>query len=125
MKVILFGSTSDSVLILEKLRVHVCAVVTQPARPVGRNQVLTPTPVETWGKAHGIPVLSFPSDPSKPWLYANENQVIDTLEPLKADVLVSACYGQKIPWEAIKKVRFGGLNVHPSILPRWRDCLDS
>ena len=120
MKVIFFGSTSDSVLILEKLRVHICAVVTQPARPVGRKQVLTPTAVEIWAKAHAIPTLSFPSHPDKPWLYKSEMQVIDTLQPLKADILVSACYGQKIPWEAIKEARFGGLNVHPSLLPRWR-----
>ncbi|MEK9143385.1 MAG: methionyl-tRNA formyltransferase [Patescibacteria group bacterium] len=119
-RIIFFGSTSDSVLILEKLRVHVCAIVTQPARPVGRKQVLTPTPVETWGKAHGIPVFSFPSDSGKTWLYTDERQVVDTLQPFKADLLVSACYGQKIPWEAIKEARLGGLNVHPSLLPRWR-----
>lgn len=65
-------------------------------------------------------MLSFPSDPEKPWLYTDEKTVIDTLQPFKADLLVSACYGQKIPWDAIRQSRFGGLNVHPSLLPRWR-----
>ncbi|MBI4066177.1 methionyl-tRNA formyltransferase, partial [Candidatus Gottesmanbacteria bacterium] len=120
-RIIFFGSTGDSVSVLEKLITpRVRAVVTQPARPVGRKQMLTPTPVETWAKARGIAVLSFPSDPEKPWLYADERQVIDALQPLKANLLVSACYGQKIPWETIRQARFGGLNVHPSLLPRWR-----
>lgn len=118
-RVIFFGSTSDSVLVLEKLP-RVCAVVTQPARPVGRKQLVTPTSVEIWAKERRIPVLSFPSDPKKPWLYESEHQVVDTLESQKADLFVSVCFGQKIPWEAIKEVRYGGLNVHPSLLPRWR-----
>lgn len=120
MKVVFFGSTSDSVIVLEKLRAQVCVVVTQPPRPVGRKHVLTRTPVELWATANNTTVLSFPSDSEKPWLYADERQVVDALQPFKADLLVSACYGQKIPWEAIKEARFGGLNVHPSILPRWR-----
>lgn len=121
MNTIFFGSTSDSVIVLEKLfSLGVSCVVTQPPRPVGRKQVLTPTPVEIWAKSCAIPTLSFPSNPDKPWLYESEMQVIDTLQPLKADILVSACYGQKIPWKAIKETRFGGLNIHPSLLPRWR-----
>lgn len=120
MKIIFFGSTSDSILVLEKLQLLVCAVVTQPARPVGRKQIVTPTPVATWAKAHGLPVVSFASDSKKPWVYEDEVKVIDTLQPFKADLLVSACYGQKIPWELISKTRCGGLNVHPSLLPRWR-----
>ncbi|MBI3342865.1 methionyl-tRNA formyltransferase [Candidatus Gottesmanbacteria bacterium] len=124
LRIIFFGSTADSVLVLEKLY-HVSgvmcqAVVTQPPRPVGRKQQLTPTPVELWAKEHSITILSFPSNLKKPWLYENESQVIDALEPLKADLVISACYGQKIPWESIAAARFGGLNVHPSLLPRWR-----
>lgn len=128
LRIIFFGSTSDSVIVLSKLHslvignwsLEIVSVVTQPPRPVGRKQVLTPTPVEIWAKGHDRAVLSFPSDSEKPWLYASERQVVDALEPMKADLLVSACYGQKIPLESIKATRFGGLNVHPSILPRWR-----
>lgn len=127
-RIIFFGSTTDSVLVLSRLHqlvigywsLDIVAMVTQPPRPVGRKQVMTPTPVETWAKTHSISVLSFPSDPERPWLYAHEKQVIDTLQPLKADLLVSACYGQRIPIQAIQAARFGGLNVHPSLLPRWR-----
>lgn len=124
--VIFFGSTSDSVLVLEKLSavnrelITISAVVTQPPRPIGRKQEITPTPVEIWAKSHAITSLSFPNDGKKPWLYADENTVIDALEPIGADLIVSASYGQKIPNKTLSDAKFGGLNVHPSILPRWR-----
>ncbi|MBI5619377.1 hypothetical protein HY950_00260, partial [Candidatus Gottesmanbacteria bacterium] len=114
MKVVFFGSTSDSVLVLKKIfslsicqfvNLSICCIVTQPPRPVGRKQVLTPTPVETWGKAHNIPVLSFPSSPNQPSLFNNEQTVIDTLQPLKADLLISASFGQRIPIQAIQAAR--------------------
>ncbi len=99
---------------------QIVAVVTQPARPAGRNQVLSPTPVEIWAKAQKIPVFSFPHNNKKPWLFENEQTVIDTLEPFKADLIVSASFGQKIPIQTIRAATFGGLNVHPSLLPKWR-----
>lgn len=124
MNILFFGSTSDSVIVLEKLSCvkgfSIAAVVTQPAKPIGRKQTITPTPVETWAKARNIAVLSFPSHPEKPWLYKNEQVVADTLQPIHADLLISASYGVKIPWETIQQARFGGINVHPSILPYWR-----
>jgi methionyl-tRNA formyltransferase len=125
-KCIFFGSTSDSVLVLQRLinlsnvNLSICCVVTQPPRPIGRKQIVTPTPVEVLAKANNIPVLSFPSDPTKPSFYENEQVVIDTLAPFKADLIISASYGQKIPTATIASVPHGGLNVHPSILPRWR-----
>lgn len=123
-KIIFFGSTEDSLIVLTTLCQTSCvmcqAVVTQPPRAVGRKQIITPTPVETWTKSHNIPVLSFSSDPDKPWLYTDENTVIDALAPFKPDLIVSACYGQRIPIQAIQAARYGGLNVHPSLLPRWR-----
>src|SRR3989344_40503 len=128
MNILFFGSTSDSVIVLTRLpqlpitnyRLLISAVVTQPPRPVGRDQIMTPTPVETWAKEQHITVLSFPSNPEKPWFFADEEQVIDTLEPVKADILISASFGVKIPWETIERTKFGGINIHPSILPRWR-----
>lgn len=127
-RTVFFGSTTDSLIVLNALsewstsvyRMSIVAVVTQPPRPVGRKQILTPTPVQEWTKGHNIPVLSFPSDPDHPNLYADEQTVVDTLEPLKADLLVTASYGQKIPTKTITDATYGGLNVHPSLLPRWR-----
>ena len=127
-KTLFFGSTSDSVIVLTKLyhlasriyKLQISAVVTQPPHPVGRRGVLTPTPVETWARKHTIPVLSFPTNTEKPWLYENKQTVIDALQPFKADLLVSASYGQKISAETIQSAKYGGLNIHPSILPQWR-----
>src|SRR3989344_5255090 len=127
--VIFFGSTTDSVRVIDALyqcnnvtmqQFSFSAVVTQPPRPAGRDQTITQTPVEIWAKEKNIPVLSFASHQDKPWLYADEQQVIDTLQPFKPDLLVSACYGQKISSSTIKSAKYGGLNVHPSLLPRWR-----
>jgi methionyl-tRNA formyltransferase len=119
MNIIFFGSTTDSVIVLQQLT-SIVAVVTQPPKPFGREKIITPTPVETWAKAHDLPVLSFGSNPEKPWMYENEQTVIDALEPFQADLIVSASYGQKIPSLLITHAKYGGLNVHPSILPRWR-----
>ena len=124
MNVLFFGSTTDSVIVLEKLvslkTITISCVITQPPRPVGRKQIITSTPSEIFAKGKNIPVLSFPSSVEKPWIFTNEQTVIDTLEPFQADLLISASYGQKIPTKTIQEARFGGLNVHPSLLPRWR-----
>jgi len=128
MNIIFFGSTSDSVLVLEKLftchlsRVtcHLSAIVTQPPTPIGRKKIITPTPVDSWAKEHTIPITSFESDPKKPWLFQNEEDVVNTLSTFKPDLLISACYGVKIPQQIIGKAKFKGLNIHPSLLPRWR-----
>ena len=126
--VLFFGSTTDSVVVLERLssfshpqyELKVQAVITQPARPVGRSQTVTKTPVQEWAEAHAVTALSFPSNPDKPWLYQDEQTVIDTLETMTTDLIISASYGQKIPTKLLSDARYGGLNVHPSILPRWR-----
>jgi len=119
-----FGSTTDSVIVLDALTacsvVRISAVVTQPPKPVGRNGVLTPTPVQDWAKKQTVTALSFPNAADKPWLYADEQKVINTLESVGAELIISASYGQKIPTKTLADARYGGLNVHPSILPRWR-----
>jgi len=128
MNIIFFGSTSDSVIVLEKLlschlpsvTCHLSCIVTQPPAPIGRKQIVTPTPVEIWAKDHHIPVCSFLTSQDKPWLYKNEEEVVNTLSTFKPDLLVSACYGQKIPKQTITETTHGGLNIHPSVLPRWR-----
>jgi len=122
--ILFFGSTADSVIVCNRLAelvgFHIAAVVTQPPKPVGRDHTVTATPVEVWAKKYKAAILTFESDPEKPWLYRNEQQVIDTLQPVQADLLVSASYGIKIPWNTIRDAKFGGINVHPSILPYWR-----
>lgn len=128
MRIVFFGSTSDSVSVLDaftankekRLHVHIAALVTQPEKPVGRKQVLTKTPVAVWGENHAIPVLAFRTQQGSTWNYEHEDDVINSIMTCKPDLLVSASYGQKIPFFLIKKTPLGGINVHPSLLPRWR-----
>jgi len=130
MNIIFFGSTADSVTVLDTLfasitkkqpqKDTIVCTVTQPPAKIGRKQILTPTPVELWSKEQGISVCSFENRTDKPWLYEQEQTVIDTLTTFKPDLLISASYGQKIPHDLIASSTFGGINVHPSLLPAWR-----
>jgi methionyl-tRNA formyltransferase len=128
MNIIFFGSTSDSVIVLEALQTFVTknqehaivCTVTQPHAKIGRKQILTPTAVEVWSKSHGISVCTFENRTDKPWLYEQEQTVVDTLTTFKPDLLISASYGQKIPHDLIVSAPLGGVNIHPSLLPRWR-----
>jgi methionyl-tRNA formyltransferase len=123
MNIVFFGSTSDSVIVLSRLvdsKYSPVVVVTQPPKPTGRKQDVTPTPVETWANEHTVPVCSFSNRKNKPWMYEHEENVINTLSTFKPDLLISACYGQKIPDAIITNATYGGMNIHPSFLPRWR-----
>jgi methionyl-tRNA formyltransferase len=127
-KILFFGTTDDSVLVLDKLFnfhlptsiIQLQVIVTQPPRPVGRNHDITPTPVNLWADTHQITCLSFNADPEKPWLYENESDVTRKINANDFDLIISACYGQKIPESVIRKAKYGGINIHPSVLPLWR-----
>lgn len=91
---------------------RISAVVTQPDRPVGRKKVLTPTPVKEEALRHGIPVLQ----PAK--LRAPES--VAALASYEPDVIVTAAYGQILPKAVLDLPRFGCINVHGSLLPKYR-----
>jgi methionyl-tRNA formyltransferase len=127
MNIIFFGSTADSVIVCDslyrqadRLSITIQAVVTQPAKPIGRKQVITPTPVERWAHDHSITCHTFETLKDKPWMYQDEKKVIGTLSSIPSDLLISASYGQKIPAPLIASTPMGGINIHPSLLPRWR-----
>lgn len=93
---------------------EVLAVVTQPDRPVGRHQrELRPTAIKTLALAHGRPVL-------QPERLRRDPVTVDALRTLDADVFVVFAYGQILPKAVLDLPRFGCLNVHASLLPRWR-----
>lgn len=122
-RILFCGSTSDSVIVAGRLKsggFDITGIVTQPERPRGRKLTPQPTPMALWANDHGVAVHSFASDPEKPWLYRDENQVVSALDRLNPDLIISASYGQKIPGAALSRARYGGMNVHPSLLPRWR-----
>ncbi len=88
------------------------AVLTQPDRPSGRGKKIVPSPVKALALEHGIPVLQ-PATLKTP-------EAVSELEALKPDVLIVAAYGLILPQSALDVPAKGCLNVHGSILPRWR-----
>ncbi|MBD1559174.1 methionyl-tRNA formyltransferase [Vibrio sp. S9_S30] len=90
----------------------VIAVYTNPDRPAGRGKKLTPSPVKSLALEHNIPVYqpeNFKSDDAK-----------QTLVDLNADIMVVVAYGMLLPQAVLDTPRLGCINVHGSILPRWR-----
>ncbi|WP_018509285.1 methionyl-tRNA formyltransferase [Thiobacillus thioparus] len=90
----------------------IALVLTQPDRPAGRGMKLTPSAVKQTALARGLPV----SQPVS--LKSPEAQ--DELRAADADVMVVAAYGLILPQAVLDLPRFGCLNIHASLLPRWR-----
>ncbi len=91
---------------------QVVGVFTQPDRPAGRGNKLTPGPVKVLAQAHDIPVFQPKS------LKPEENQQL--VAGLQADVMVVVAYGLILPQAVLTMPRLGCINVHGSLLPRWR-----
>lgn len=91
---------------------EIVAVFTQPDRPTGRSRQPAPPPVKVLALEHGLPVYQ-PSSISKP-------EVVEQLRQLAPDVGVIAAYGQILRQQVLDVPRLGLLNVHASLLPRWR-----
>jgi methionyl-tRNA formyltransferase len=91
---------------------QICAVFTQPDRPAGRGQPLHPSPVKTRAVELGITVHQPPG--------FRTPQALETLRGLRLDVLVVVAYGSILPAAALQCPRLGCINIHASLLPRWR-----
>lgn len=116
-RAIFMGTPGFAATILRRLLapdspVEVVGVVTQPDRPVGRSQVLVPPPVKALATAHGIPVLQ-PVTFRRPAAAA-------ALARLQPDIGIVAAYGKILPPAILAIASHGYLNVHASLLPRWR-----
>ena len=115
MKIAFFGTPAFAVPSLERLVAageRVVLAVTQPDRPRGRGQRLRPSPVKTSAGDHGIPVLQ-PERAREPALAAG-------LAASGADIGVVVAYGQFLPDAVLATPRHGVINVHASLLPRYR-----
>lgn len=115
LRVVFAGTPAFAEIILKALiqsSHDVVAVYTQPDRPAGRGRQLTESPVKITATAANIPVLQ-PSTLKDPTVQAE-------FAALKPDVLVVAAYGLIIPQAILDIPAHGGINVHPSLLPRWR-----
>jgi methionyl-tRNA formyltransferase len=91
---------------------RVVGVVTQPDRPAGRRQQLTPPPVKVLAEQHGIAVFQ----PEK----IRRAEAVETLRAWDADVFIVAAFGQILPQTVLDLPPHGSLNIHASLLPRWR-----
>ena len=91
---------------------EILVVLTQPDRPKGRGMKLTPSPVKTLALQHELPV----------WQPENLKDVAiqQQLRDLQADVMVVAAYGLLLPAVVLDIPQYGCLNIHASLLPRWR-----
>ena len=114
MKIIFAGTPQFAASALAALlKEHqVVAVLTQPDRPTGRGMRLAASPVKQLALQHGLPVLQ----PAT--LKSEETQRI--IAALEADVMVVAAYGLILPKTVLQLPRYGCLNIHASLLPRWR-----
>jgi methionyl-tRNA formyltransferase len=115
MRVVFLGTPTFAVPSLRMLLEHsceICGVFTQPDRPSGRGQKLQPGPVKVLARERGIPVFQ----PEK--IRNEENRSI--LEKLQPDFVVAVAYGQIIPGWLLQSARRAPINVHASLLPRYR-----
>lgn len=113
---VIFAGTPEFALVslrtLVESGVTPVAVLTQPDRPAGRGKKLTASPVKKYALEQGIDVLQ----PTT----LRDDATIAELQALNADVMIVAAYGLLLPQRALDLPRHGCINVHASLLPRWR-----
>jgi methionyl-tRNA formyltransferase len=115
LRIIYFGTPAFAVPTLQRLlasRHTVASVVSQPDRPKGRGHHLVPTATKEVAIAHAVPVLQ----PER----LREDAFLRAVADLQVDLGVVAAYGRLLPETLLDIPRLGMINVHGSILPRWR-----
>ena len=114
MRIVFMGTPDFSVPTLECLITEheVAAVVTQPDRPRGRGKEMQPSPVKKVALSQGIPVYQ----PVK----VRDEEFVSVLKEIDPDVIVVVAFGQILPESILKLPRWGCINVHASLLPRYR-----
>ena len=115
MRIVFMGTPDFAASALQKLIEHKkipVGVVTQPARAVGRGLKTQPSEVETVAQEHGIPVLAVES--------VNTPEALAQLRVWNPDLILVAAFGQLLKNDVLTLPRFGCLNVHGSLLPKYR-----
>lgn len=118
MKILFFGTPEFSVPFLKTLandeEIEVLAAVTQPDKPVGRKKIITAPPVKLFAQNElGIPVL-------QPESIKNNEEFIDLIRGMNPDFIVTVAYGMIFPEELLELPKHGCINVHTSLLPKYR-----
>lgn len=115
MRIVFAGTPNFAVKALSHLHNsnhEIIAVYCQPDRPKGRGKVLTPCPVKLYALENNLEVI-------QPENFSNE-QNLKKLTSLKPDLIVVAAYGQILSKDVLELPKLGCLNIHASLLPRWR-----
>ncbi|MBV9575214.1 MAG: methionyl-tRNA formyltransferase [Gammaproteobacteria bacterium] len=115
MKIIFAGTPNFAEIALEELlhtQHEIVAVYTQPDRPAGRGLKVTASPVKLLAQTYNLPVYQPKS--------LKETDEQEKLAHFQADVMVVAAYGLLLPPAILSLPRLGCINIHPSLLPRWR-----
>ncbi len=110
-----FGTPYIATIVLDRLEAHgfiPTLVITVPDKPAGRGLVLQPTPVKTWAVSRGIDVCT----PEK----LSDPAFIQELQNTDWDVFIVSMYAKLIPRTVLTMPKHGCLNVHPSLLPKFR-----
>lgn len=111
--IVFFGTPEFSVTVLEELKKGgyvPSVIVTAPDMPVGRKQLITPPPVKVWAQAHDIEC----------WQPAHPQEIVQKLSASNPDLFIVAAYGYIISQEILDIPQYGTLNVHTSLLPKYR-----
>jgi len=116
MRILFFGTPHFSQSALQALlaeKFNVVAVFTQPDRPKGRGKKVQPTPIKIFAQGQGLPVFDF--------IKFKSNQAAKkTITELNPDLVVVVAYGNLLPTWLLELPKFGCINIHPSLLPKYR-----
>ena len=113
MKFIFFGTPEFAAIILEKLiqaELMPEAVICNPDKPTGRKQIITPPLVKVLAQKYGLTVYQ-PKD---------KTELLEIVKNLQPDLAVTAAFGMIFPKEILEIPKYGFINVHPSLLPKYR-----
>ena len=114
MKIIFFGSPAYSCIVIEKLillKYELLALVTQNDKK-GKRNIISKTPVTLFGEKNDIKIFN-PSN-------LNDNKFTESIKKLKPDLILIYAYGKILPGTIIRIPKYGCLNIHCSLLPKWR-----
>ncbi len=116
MNIVFMGTPDFAVESLKKIYEsghNILAVVSQPDKPSGRNMKLMPTPVKEYAESKNIKVY-------QPVKIRKDEELYETLKSLKPDVIVVVAFGQILPQKILDIPKYGSVNVHGSLLPKYR-----
>ncbi len=115
MKIVFFGTSEVGLPIIELLNNNheIAAVITSPDAPVGRKQILTPSPIATFADEHELKTL-------KPEKVKDNQEFISELKQFAADIFIVVSYGKILPLELLEIPPLKTINVHYSLLPKYR-----